>query len=154
MKRFLVLILLLIGGHSFAQLSNFKSLVGYEETQIKQALNGYNSFKEAYTQSGKTLYYTFTDFSVMYAIKANKKCSKAWIMFNSASQVSLMNKWFYDNGYTSKMDTRTGEYEWTKSISIPSNKQGESDDEFILTSIKIDETTFFFADKVATLLGY
>ena len=65
-----------------------------------------------------------------------------------------MNQWFYDNGYNSKMDPKTGDYEWTKSISIKPNTQGVSDDEFVLTSIKLDETTFFFADKVATLLGY
>ena len=90
----------------------------------------------------------------MYSLKADKKCAKAYIIFNSTSQVSSMNQWFYDNGYNSKMDPRTGSYEWTKTISIKSNKQDVPDDEFVLTAIKLDETTFFFADKVATLLGY
>ena len=52
------------------------------------------------------------------------------------------------------MDTKTGNDEWTKTISNRSNKQGVLDNEFILTVIKLDETTFFFANKVATLLGY
>lgn len=154
MKPFLVAVLLLFAAHSFAQLSSFKPLVGYDEAHIKQTVTGYDSFKEAYSASGKTLYYTFTDFAVMYGLKGNGKCAKAWIMFNSSSQTSSMNQWYYDNGYNSKMNTTTGDYEWTKNISIRSNNQGVSDNEFILTSIKLDETSFFFANKVATLLGY
>lgn len=90
----------------------------------------------------------------MYEVKANKKCSKAYIIFNSSSLTSSMNQWFYDNGYNSKMNTRTGDYEWTKTTTIKSGKKGVQDDEFVLTAIKLDQTTFFFADEVATLLGF
>jgi hypothetical protein len=91
---------------------------------------------------------------IIYAIKANKKCSKVWIMLKSPSSTSLLNQWFYENSYNSKRNSQSGEYEWTKSVSIKYDKKDNSNTEYNVTAIKLDETTYFFADKLATLLGY
>lgn len=147
------IILLLFTSKLFAQISNFKALVGYSESRIKQSVTGYNSVKEIYAESGKSIYYSFRDFTAIYQLKGNGKCSKAYIVLGSESGTSQMNQWFYENGYTSRQSVQTGEYEWSKTIKIKSEK-GNVIDEFVLTAIKVNAKTYFFADKLATLLGY
>jgi len=154
MKLFLMAFILFISTSAFSQISNFKMMVGSSEFQIKKDISGFNSTKELYSEGGKTIIYSFRDFDVMYAIKANKVCSKVWIIFHSSTYSSQMDKWFYDNEYNAKKNVNSGEYEWSKTIITKSKKTGKQNNEILVTALKLDETTYFFADKLATLLGY
>jgi len=154
MRKIFLILALQVKIISYSQLSEFKMMVGCSEVQIKNSVKNQVAFFESYSEGGKTLMYTYSEFDVMYAIKSNKMCSKIWIIFKNPNNTSQMNKWYFDNGYSSRRDYQSGEFEWKKSITTKQVISGKSNEIIEVTSAKIDSQTFFFANKLETLLGY
>lgn len=152
LRGFLFTCLVILSTRSYSQINSFKMMYWSTENEIKQSVSGYVSLKEAYSEGGKTLYYEFADFDVMYGVNANRKCNKIWTIFKTSTKAMQMNQWFYENNFSARLSTQTGEYEWSKTLKV----RGEDNklQETIVNCVKIDDNTYYFANKVAALLGF
>jgi hypothetical protein len=152
MFRIILLLLTFSFNSVFCQTLNIFPLIGTHESVIRQKVKVFSKVRDEYTESGKSLVYYYPTYMVTYGLKSGGICNRIFVYFKYPKDSELMNQWFYENGFISKLVAQSGDYEWTKNVKILSGKK-RNEDEVLVTAVRLDDQNFYFANKLAVLLG-